>query len=154
MRSPGPIPRLAEGRPGLLVGGLVPASFARAARHGEGWVAPSFGLATLVDGIDSMGRAWIGAGRTGRPRVVVERYFCLGEHADTSADEYLRHYYGTEYFPHVRADALTSRERIRDELYTLSRTGCDDVVLFPCSGDLEQVRLLEDAARPRERVAG
>lgn len=36
----GPIAALPPGRPGLLFGGFVPAAFARAARLGQGWVAP------------------------------------------------------------------------------------------------------------------
>jgi alkanesulfonate monooxygenase SsuD/methylene tetrahydromethanopterin reductase-like flavin-dependent oxidoreductase (luciferase family) len=141
----GQMPAMATGRPRILIGGLVPASFARVAAHGEGWVAPSFGLSTLIDGIAAVRQAWSEAGRQGRPRVVAERYFCLGDGADEIADRYLMHYYGSAYFPHVRADALTSRERLHEELLRLSEAGCDDLVLLPCSGALSQVRLLADA---------
>jgi endonuclease IV len=54
------------------------------------------------------------------------------------------HYYGSEYFPDVRSDALTSRERVRDELQRLTEVGCDDVVLLPCSAHLDQVGRLAD----------
>jgi alkanesulfonate monooxygenase SsuD/methylene tetrahydromethanopterin reductase-like flavin-dependent oxidoreductase (luciferase family) len=141
----GPMPALASGRPGVLIGGLAPASFERVARHGEGWVAPSFGLTTLIDGMSAVRRAWSQAGRPGRPRVVVERYFSLGDAADADADHYLLHYYGPTYFPHVRQDALTGRDRLQEEILRLAETGCDDLVLLPCSGQLGQVRLLADA---------
>jgi alkanesulfonate monooxygenase SsuD/methylene tetrahydromethanopterin reductase-like flavin-dependent oxidoreductase (luciferase family) len=39
----GPMPALAGDRPGLLVGGLVAASFRRVAALADGWVAPFFG---------------------------------------------------------------------------------------------------------------
>jgi alkanesulfonate monooxygenase SsuD/methylene tetrahydromethanopterin reductase-like flavin-dependent oxidoreductase (luciferase family) len=141
----GPIPALPTGRPRVLIGGLVPASFARAAAHADGWVAPSFGMAALTDGIRSARRAFSEAGRPEQPRIVVERYFSLGDGADEIADSYLMHYYGSEYFPDVRADALTSRQRILDELQRLAEVGCDDVVLLPCSAELDQVGLLADA---------
>jgi alkanesulfonate monooxygenase SsuD/methylene tetrahydromethanopterin reductase-like flavin-dependent oxidoreductase (luciferase family) len=141
----GPMPALPTGRPRVLIGGLVSASFARAAAHGDGWVAPSFGIPVLKDGIISARRAWREAGRQGQPRIVVERYFSLGHDADEIADHYLLHYYGSDYFPDVRTDALTSRERIRDELHRLAEVGCDDVVLLPCSAELDQVGLLADA---------
>jgi alkanesulfonate monooxygenase SsuD/methylene tetrahydromethanopterin reductase-like flavin-dependent oxidoreductase (luciferase family) len=141
----GPMPALAEGRPGMLIGGLVPASFVRAAAYGQGWVAPSFGLTTLIDGIAAARQAWSEAGRQGRPRVVAERYFCLGDGADEIADHYLMHYYTSAYFPYVRPDALTSRERIREEIQRVSETGCDDLLFFPCSPALGQVGLLADA---------
>ncbi len=140
----GPMPALPPGRPRVLIGGLVAASFSRAAAYGDGWVAPSFGMPVLKNGIASARKAWSEAGRKGRPRIVVERYFALGDRADEVADDYLMHYYGSEYFPDVRADALTSRERVRDELQRLTEVGCDDVVLLPCSGQLDQVGRLAD----------
>lgn len=141
----GPMPALPTGRPRVLIGGLVRASFSRGAAYGDGWVAPSFGMPVLKDGIASARDAWKEAGRQGQPRIVVERYFSLGDGADEIADHYLMHYYGSEYFPDVRADALTSRERVVDELQRLTEVGCDDVVLLPCSADLDQVGLLADA---------
>jgi alkanesulfonate monooxygenase SsuD/methylene tetrahydromethanopterin reductase-like flavin-dependent oxidoreductase (luciferase family) len=140
----GPMPALRAGRPTVLIGGMVPASFARAATSGDGWVAPSFGLETLADGIAATRRAWSAAGRPGRPRIVAERYFCLGDGADEIADHYLRHYYGPTYFPYARADALTTPTRIRDELSRLSEAGCDDLILLPCSPALSQVGRLAD----------
>lgn len=141
----GPMRALPTGRPKVLIGGLVPASFSRGAAYGDGWVAPSFGMSVLKNGIASARKAWTEAGRQGQPRIVVERYFSLGNGADEIADDYLMHYYGSEYFSDVRADALTSRERVRDELQRLTEVGCDDVVLLPCSAELDQVGLLADA---------
>jgi len=46
----GPTPELPEGRPALLFGGLVPAAYRRAVAHGQGWVAPLFGLPGLGAG--------------------------------------------------------------------------------------------------------
>jgi alkanesulfonate monooxygenase SsuD/methylene tetrahydromethanopterin reductase-like flavin-dependent oxidoreductase (luciferase family) len=141
----GPMPALPSGRPAVLLGGFAPATFARAAAVADGWVAPFFGLEMLVDGVASMRRAWIDAGRSGQPRVVAERYFCLGPGADAVADGYLLHYYGDEYFAHARADTLITRERLHSEIHRLSEAGCDDLLLFPCSGDLDQVALLAEA---------
>lgn len=141
----GPMPALPGGRPSVLLGGLVPAAFARVAAVGDGWVAPFFGFEMLVDGIASVRQAWIDAGRSGQPRVVAERYYCLGADADEVADDYLLHYYGEEYFAYARADTLTTAERLRTEVRRLSEAGCDDLLLFPCSGDLEQLALLAQA---------
>jgi len=141
----GPIPALEAGRPSVLLGGLVPASFARVAAVADGWVAPFFGFDLLAQGIAGVQEAWAAAGREGRPRVVVERYFCLGPGADTTADDYLEHYYGCDYFPAARADTLTTPEAIEQERRRLSDVGCDDFLLFPCSPDLEQVTRLAEA---------
>jgi len=133
-------------RPRILLGGLVPASFARAATAlSDGWVAPLFGLELLQDGAAAVAEAWSRAGRAGRPRIMTGRYFSLGSHAEDTADAYIHHYYGPDYFGAARADTLTDVAQIRAELRRLSSAGCSDVVLFPCSGDLEQASLLAEA---------
>jgi hypothetical protein len=81
----------------------------------------------------------------GLPRVITARYFSLGPQADRVADEYLEHYYGREYFTPARSDTLTSAEGVRAELARLAGAGCTDVVLYPCSGDLDQVEWLAQA---------
>jgi alkanesulfonate monooxygenase SsuD/methylene tetrahydromethanopterin reductase-like flavin-dependent oxidoreductase (luciferase family) len=133
-------------RPRLLVGGFAPAAFERAARYGDGWVAPSFGFDACAAGIASVRAAWAGAGRAGRPRVVVERYVCLGDGADASADRCLHHYYGDAYFDAVRADTPTTVDHLEREIVRLADAGCDDLVLLPCDGDLRQVEWIANAA--------
>jgi alkanesulfonate monooxygenase SsuD/methylene tetrahydromethanopterin reductase-like flavin-dependent oxidoreductase (luciferase family) len=136
------------GRPRILLGGTVQAAFARAASAmSEGWVAPLFGLPLLHEGSAAVNRAWVEAGRQGRPRIVTGRYFSLGPAGAETADAYTHHYYGADYFAYARADTLTSPEQLQAELQRLAEAGCDDVVLFPCSGDLEQLALLGEALR-------
>jgi alkanesulfonate monooxygenase SsuD/methylene tetrahydromethanopterin reductase-like flavin-dependent oxidoreductase (luciferase family) len=143
----GPMPKLPEGRPGLLFGGLVPAAYRRAARHGQGWVAPLFGLSTLQEGAEGVRAAWAEAGRPGRPRIMTGRYFSLGDDAEATADEYIRHYYGDAYFAAARADTLTTTERLGAELAALRDAGTTDVVLYPAAGGLEQIGLLAAALK-------
>ncbi|XVQ14122.1 LLM class flavin-dependent oxidoreductase [Spirillospora sp. CA-255316] len=141
----GPVPALPEGRPGLLLAGMVPAGFARAAALSDGWVAPSFGLETLERGVEAVRREWARAGRPGRPRIIVERYFCLGPGAAETAEAYVEHYYGPDYLPHIAPDLVTGLDGLRREVERLSAAGADDLVLLPCSGDLGQIGLLADA---------
>ena len=141
----GPMPGMPAGRPSVLLGAIAPVGFRRAAAHGEGWVAPFFGHELLVDGIASMRRAWADAGRPGLPRIVAARYFSLGPGADEVADDYLRHYYGAEYAAPALADTLTTPERLHEEIARLSEAGCDDLLLFPCAGSVDQVDLLAEA---------
>jgi alkanesulfonate monooxygenase SsuD/methylene tetrahydromethanopterin reductase-like flavin-dependent oxidoreductase (luciferase family) len=129
--------------PKIVLAATAPAAFPRAARAiSEGWVAPLFGMALLKDGVAAVRQAWTTAGRAGRPRIVTGRYFSLGRGAGQTADAYLTHYYGADALEAARADTLTTDERIHDELRQLARAGVDDVVLFPCACDLEQLPLL------------
>lgn len=141
----GPIPALPHGRPGLLLAGVVPAGFARAAALSDGWVAPGFGLELLKEGVDVVRREWARAGRPGEPRVIVERYFCLGTGAEKTAEAYVAHYYGTETLPQVRSDVMTDGDRLREEIGRIAGAGADDLVLLPCSGEPEQVGLLANS---------
>jgi alkanesulfonate monooxygenase SsuD/methylene tetrahydromethanopterin reductase-like flavin-dependent oxidoreductase (luciferase family) len=141
----GPMPATPAGRPRLLFGGFAPAAFTRAARFGQGWVAPSFGYEPLEDGIAAVHAAWQAAQRADRPRIVAERYFCIGPDADATAEHYLDHYYGATYLPAVLSDTLTTPDHLERELGRLHDAGCDDVVLLPCDADLRQVPLLADA---------
>ena len=135
-------------RPRILLGATVPAGFARAATPvSDGWVAPGFGFDLLTSGVAAVTEAWTQARRAGRPRIMTARYVSLGPGAASVADDYLRHYYGDAYFPAARADTLTTAAEISAELDRLSGAGCTDVVLLPCSGDLEQVSLLADVLR-------
>src|SRR5437773_2164530 len=67
--------------------------------------------------------------------------------ADATADEYIHHYYGDEFFGAARADVLTTPGHLHDELQRLRDAGCDDVLLFPCSADLDQPRRLAVALK-------
>lgn len=140
----GPMPPLADGRPGVLLGGLTPASFTRAARLAQGWVAPLLGLEMFTGGVAGVRRAWADAGRDGQPRFLTGRYFCLGPDADRIADHYLEHYYGNAFLDQVRADTLTDPRHLRDELQRLAEAGCTDLLLYPCSGAPDQVTRLAD----------
>ncbi|WP_249375524.1 LLM class flavin-dependent oxidoreductase [Streptomyces sp. I05A-00742] len=144
----GPPPLPGPGRPGLLVGGMVRAGWARAARFAEGWVAPGAGRALLLDGIRGVTEEWAAAGRSGRPRILTSRYFCCGPDAANALSDHVAHYYGSkdsEYYATFRADCLDSDERLHAELTALALAGVDDVLLLPCSATLDQVGLLAEA---------
>lgn len=85
-------PRVA-GSPRLIVGGGVEASFARAARFGEGWIAGGSGPEVFAASAQKVREQWRRAGRDGEPRLVGLAYFALGETAEADAERYLGHYY-------------------------------------------------------------
>lgn len=134
-------------RPRIVLAGTVGAAFTRAATTDscQGWVAPLMGQPLLREGAAAVARAWVAAGRAGRPRIVTGRYVSLGADAGAVADAYLRHYYGADSYRIARTDTVTDVVELRAELQRLSAVGCDDVLLYPCAGGLEQVSLLADA---------
>ncbi|WP_152360449.1 LLM class flavin-dependent oxidoreductase [Microlunatus speluncae] len=139
--------------PPILLGALSPAGVDRVAAFADGWIGPFFGLQLLRDGIESANRAWQRAGRDGRPRVITQRYFCLGPRADEVAGGYLDHYYGAAYRSEVLADTMITPARLIEQIDRIEATGCDDLVFFPCTADHDQLQRLVDAlAASRHRL--
>jgi hypothetical protein len=83
---------------------------------------------------------------------VTGRYFSLGEDADAVADDYVRHYYGDDYFAVARADTLTSTERLGAERAALERAGATDVLLYrPRAGSNRSACWPRPCGRPGSR---
>ena len=137
------------GRPGLLVGGGVQASYERAARFGDGWIAGGSTPEQFKEATDAVRAAWTKAGREGSPRLAALAYFALGPSAEEDARRYLGDYYaflGAEPAGYIAAAAATDADTVKGYLAAFTEAGCDELVLFPSSGDPDQADLLADAA--------
>jgi alkanesulfonate monooxygenase SsuD/methylene tetrahydromethanopterin reductase-like flavin-dependent oxidoreductase (luciferase family) len=137
------------GSPGLLVGGGVDASFGRAARFGDGWIAGGSGPEVFADSAEKVRAEWTKAGRDGEPRLVGLAYFSLGPDAVADAESYLGHYYawlGDELAGMIAASAAKDAEGLAGYVSAYEEAGCDELIFFPSTSDPEQVDLLADAA--------
>jgi alkanesulfonate monooxygenase SsuD/methylene tetrahydromethanopterin reductase-like flavin-dependent oxidoreductase (luciferase family) len=137
------------GSPGLVVGGHADASFARAARFGDGWIAAGTGPEQFADGAGKARTAWSEAGREGEPRTMALAYFSLGERAEEDASAYLTDYYawlGEDIANFIVAGAAKDAESVQQQMAAYEAAGCDELIFFPSSGDAVQVDLLADAA--------
>jgi alkanesulfonate monooxygenase SsuD/methylene tetrahydromethanopterin reductase-like flavin-dependent oxidoreductase (luciferase family) len=138
-----------EGSPGLVVGGHADASFARAARFGDGWIAAGTGPEQFADGAGKARAAWSEAGREGEPRTMALAYFSLGERAEEDASAYLADYYawlGEDIANFIVAGAAKDAEAVQQQIAAYEAAGCDELIFFPSSGDAAQVDLLAGAA--------
>jgi alkanesulfonate monooxygenase SsuD/methylene tetrahydromethanopterin reductase-like flavin-dependent oxidoreductase (luciferase family) len=144
----GPAPARAGG-PQVIVGGSADAAIRRAVRYGDGWIAGGGGPEMFRRGAEAVKAAWMAAGRTGAPRLLALSYFSLGADAQQHAGSYLRDYYGFAgpYAERVVASAATSAEMVKSQAAAFEAAGCDELIFFPCSTDLNQVRQLTEALR-------
>ena len=134
--------------PGLIVGGHADASFARAARFADGWIAAGSGPDQCAQGIEKAKAAWAEAGRDDAPRTQALAYFSLGDRAEEEAHAYLTDYYawlGEQIAEFLVAAAAKDADTVRQFVETYEATGCDELILVPSSGDPDQVDLLADA---------
>lgn len=142
--GPGPGPD----RSRITFGGMSGPAYARVARWGSGWIAGSRGVETFRQGAEAVRQAWAEHGREGKPRLMALPYFCLGPQARQEADAFLTDHYaveGVETAARVAAGALTDVSAVRDAIAAYEDAGCDELLLFPCSPDPLQVRLLAEA---------
>lgn len=137
------------GSPTLLVGGAVDASFARAAKYGDGWIAGGAPPEVFAEAAAKVKEQWSQAGREGAPRLEALAYFSLGDGAEANANAYLKDYYawlGEETAAFIANSAAKDAETVQGYLAAFEGVGCDELILFPCSKDPAQVDLLADAA--------
>jgi alkanesulfonate monooxygenase SsuD/methylene tetrahydromethanopterin reductase-like flavin-dependent oxidoreductase (luciferase family) len=137
------------GAPRLIVGGHADASFRRAARLGDGWIAAGSGPDQFRQGGEEAKEAWRAAGRDDDPHLMALAYFALGENAAGDAQAYLSDYYawlGDEAVGMIVSGAATDSDAVGDQLAKYEEGGCDELVFCPSSSDPEQVDLLADAA--------
>src|SRR3954452_12083394 len=137
------------GSPGLVVGGSVDASFERAARFGDGWIAGGAPPDQFAEMADKAKAAWSAAGREGEPRLMGLAYYSLGDRAEEEAKAYLVGYYaflGEETAGYIASSAAKDAETVRQYLEAFDAAGCGELILFPSSSDPDQVDLLADAA--------
>ncbi len=137
-----------EGAPRLVVGGTADASFTRAARFGEGWIAGG-GPADQYAEIAARARAaWSEAGREGEPRLMSLAYFALGDDAEEDARAYLTDYYGwlgEEVAAYIANSAAKDPGAVRQVAAAFEAAGCGELIFCPSSNDPDQVDLLADA---------
>ncbi len=136
------------GAPRLVVGGHADASFARAARFGEGWIAGGAPPSEYSGLVEKLTAAWAEAGREGEPRTMALAYFALGERAAENARAYANDYYnwlGPDAADYLASATAQDAEAVRENLTAFEDAGCGELILFPSSSDPEQVDLLADA---------
>lgn len=137
------------GAPRVVVGGGVDASFERAARFGEGWIAGGSPPDQYAEAAAKVRAAWSEAGRKGEPRLMGLAYFALGEDAEEDASSYLTDYYawlGKETAGYIAGSAAKDAETVQRYLSAFADAGCGELILFPSSSHPDQVDLLADAA--------
>jgi alkanesulfonate monooxygenase SsuD/methylene tetrahydromethanopterin reductase-like flavin-dependent oxidoreductase (luciferase family) len=134
--------------PRVLVGGGVAASFERAARFGDGWIASGAPPEAFAGWREEFEGAWSQAGREEPARNAGLAYFSLGDRAEEDAKAYLTHYYawlGEETANWIADSAAKDPETVQQAVSAFEEAGCQELFLFPSSSDPQQVDLLADS---------
>jgi alkanesulfonate monooxygenase SsuD/methylene tetrahydromethanopterin reductase-like flavin-dependent oxidoreductase (luciferase family) len=143
----GPRP-VAEAGPEVIIGGGADAAFRRAATYGSGWIMGGGDPNAFADAAQQAREEWTRQGRDGSPRLLALGYYSLGPQAVENARRYISDYYAfIGVTPEIAEQmVLTDADSVRQATRLYADSGCDELVLFPCSPDPGQVDLLADAA--------
>lgn len=142
----GPAPAT-RGGPPLVFGGNSKATLRRMTVHGVGWVGGASGVTDFRAFVPKVRQAWQDAGRAGTPRLLGTANFSLGPDAERHMRGRILHYYAFagSYAQRSLAAGLITPEQVAREVAAYADAGCDELVLLPNGGGLEQVDLLADA---------
>ena len=134
--------------PKLLVGGMSDMAFLRMARHAQGYVHGGGPPKTFARAADRARTAWSELGRTGQPALWAQGYFALGDDATIDRGlDYMRDYYAFTgpFAERIAEGLLRTPQAVAQFVRGYKEAGCDEVVLLPAVGDLDQLDRLQDA---------
>jgi alkanesulfonate monooxygenase SsuD/methylene tetrahydromethanopterin reductase-like flavin-dependent oxidoreductase (luciferase family) len=144
----GPAPATPGGPP-LLFGGTSEATLRRIAARGIGWIGGASGVADFRAFAPRARQAWSDAERAGAPRLVATANFALGPDAEPRLRRSILDYYAFATGPYAErslAAGLTSPQQVAREIMAYAEAGCDELILLPNGGGVEQLDLVADAA--------
>jgi alkanesulfonate monooxygenase SsuD/methylene tetrahydromethanopterin reductase-like flavin-dependent oxidoreductase (luciferase family) len=129
----------------ILVGGLSGQAFSRMARYGDGYAHGGGPPRAFASAAARAEAAWRDLGRPGRPRLWGQGYFSLVDVDRGNA--YLRDYYAFTggFVERIVAENLTSARAVKDFVRGYEEAGCDELVLFSTTPDLEELERLREA---------
>jgi len=129
----------------ILVGGLSGPAYSRMARYADGYAHNGGPPRAFAGAVARALAAWSDLGRPGKPRLWGQGYFALGDSAGGEA--YLRDYYAFTggFVDKIAAGHLTTSRAIKDYVRGYEEEGCDELVLFPTVGDVEELERLQEA---------
>src|SRR5262249_40944005 len=125
----------------VLIGGYSPRAARRVGRWGDGFISGLTSPKTALELYRTATESWREAARPGRPRFVGACFFALGPDLPERAARFLAHYFAP-LDPPARGPGFTiatSAAALKRAVEARMRVGMDEVLLWPCIPDLDQV---------------
>jgi len=129
----------------LLVGGLSGQAFSRMARYADGYAHGGGPPRAFASAAARAEAAWKDLGRPGRPKLWGQGYFTFGDVELGHA--YLRDYYAFTggFVEQIVAANPTSPAALKDFVRGYEEAGCDELVLFSTTPEIEEFERLQEA---------
>jgi alkanesulfonate monooxygenase SsuD/methylene tetrahydromethanopterin reductase-like flavin-dependent oxidoreductase (luciferase family) len=129
----------------ILVGGLSGPAYARMARYADGYAHNGGPPRAFANAAGRALAAWSDLGRPGKPKLWGQGYFAFAD--STAGEAYLKDYYAFTgpFAEKIAAGNLTSARAVKDYVRGYEEAGCDELVLFPTVGDIDELERLQEA---------
>ncbi len=133
-------------QPEILVGGLSDSAYLRVARYADGYMHGGGPPRAFARAAERVRAAWVDGERPGWPELWGQGYFAFGPDAGTEGIKYLLDYYAFTgaFAARIAEGLLTTPQAVAQFLRGYADAGCDELVLFPALGRLDQLGLLAD----------
>jgi alkanesulfonate monooxygenase SsuD/methylene tetrahydromethanopterin reductase-like flavin-dependent oxidoreductase (luciferase family) len=127
----------------LLFGGMVPATFERAARWGTGYVGASVPTPMVEPAFDAARAAWANAGREGSPYLVAIASFALVDAEQNRSNVWDCYSITSEKVARPITDGVSAGPgQVKDTVAAFAGIGADELILNPTVGDTEEIARL------------
>jgi alkanesulfonate monooxygenase SsuD/methylene tetrahydromethanopterin reductase-like flavin-dependent oxidoreductase (luciferase family) len=140
-------PDVSQDPPQLILGGTVEATFRRAAKHADGWIAGGAPPEFFAEPRDKARAAFAAAGRSDKPRTMALTYFSLDDDPEAQVRATIADYYAFagEYADMVVTNTAKGEDGVRERVRAFEEVECDELIMFPASADPDQVDRLAAA---------
>ena len=128
----------------MMFGGMAPASYARMAKWGEGYIAGSVPAPMVVPSFDGARAAWEEAGREGKPRLIAIAYFALGDIELGRANAHDYYSVSGEFADLVTANVAGTAEAVKTLAAQFEEIGADELIFNPTTDDVDDIARLAD----------
>ena len=128
----------------MLFGGMAPASFARMAKWGVGYVAGSLPPEWVAGHFEQARAAWKEAGRTEEQRLVAIAYFSL--HNVDQGRANIHDYYSVagDFADQVAQGLSGTADAVRATKAAFADLGATDLIFNPGTADLDEIERLAE----------
>jgi alkanesulfonate monooxygenase SsuD/methylene tetrahydromethanopterin reductase-like flavin-dependent oxidoreductase (luciferase family) len=129
----------------ILVGGLSGPAYSRMARYADGYAHNGGPPRAFANAAGRALAAWSDLGRPGKPKLWGQGYFAFAD--PDRGEAYLKDYYAFTgpFAEKIAAGNLTSAGAVKDYVRGYEEAGCDELVLFPTVGDIDELERLREA---------
>lgn len=130
----------------LLLGGGVDASYERAARLADGYIAGAIPASMVSPSFDAVRAKWKDAGRAGSPRLVACGYYDFGATDEACAN--IRHYYsgaGDQFASFMTGNISHGADGVRATVAAFEEIGADELIFAPAVSDPAEIDRLAEA---------